>query len=56
MEKVAVGVDDVGLAEFCLDEGHDVGQIGLAYVLSVRNLHRRSGATTREMRRITPTT
>lgn len=38
VEKVAVGVYDVGLAEFCLHEGHDVGQVRFAYILSVRNL------------------
>jgi nuclear pore complex protein Nup205 len=53
VEKVAVGVYDVGLAELCLDEGHDVRQIRLACVRSVRNLHRASGDDVHG-RRITP--
>jgi hypothetical protein len=39
VEEVAEGVDDIGLAEFRLDEVHDVGEVGLAAVCAVDNGH-----------------
>ncbi len=38
MEKVAKGVDDIGLAELVLNECHDMGQVGLADILTVHDL------------------
>jgi hypothetical protein len=35
MEEITESVDDVGFAEFVLDEGHDMREIGLAGVLAV---------------------
>jgi hypothetical protein len=35
VEKVAEGVDDIGLAELVLNEGHDVWQVGFSYILAV---------------------
>lgn len=49
MEKVAVGVYDIGLAELTLHERHDVRQIRLAYILSVHNRHRGQSSPARPL-------
>ena len=36
VKKVAVCVDDIRLAKFVLDESHDMRQIRLAHIISVR--------------------
>lgn len=37
MEEVAVGIDDIRLAELALDEVHDILQVRLAIVLAVED-------------------
>ena len=36
MQKVAIGVNNIRLAKFVLNQSHDIRQIRLAHVLSVR--------------------
>ena len=41
MEKVTESIDDIGLAQFILDKGHDMWKIRLAGVLTIDDLWRR---------------